>query len=726
MFALVAVLPVLGTASAASPVARVVSLLGDLKARVVAEGAAEQQMYDRYACWCEETTARKAAAIEEGKAAIEQLSKDILELNGANGVSGASIEKLQRDIAANKESMDQAEALRKKENTEYVRRKAELEDNVRNVQAAISTLAAGTTGFNPAMVETQSMSVAAGVRTALKLYESVAPKNDVSSVQAFVNDPASWVQIKGAPHLQKYTTQSTAIQGMLAEMKDTFERELESNKDEEELREEEYGNLTTTKTNERTLLKASLTAANTKEGDDTKDLADAKVERAETEAQLAADEKFFAEMKQGCKDRADQWAERAHTRTDELGQIAKAVTILEGGAETFETSDATFVQLSAPDWWTRGPKEWAFSALKKAAKHGRVRLALLATEVAQGSRGHFDAVIGEIDAMIKVVRDEERADIEKRDYCQSEESRGNSKAERLSYDMTELTSKIARIDNRLAERASEIAATQQALQDLNNTMAEAAAQRNASRIAWIEADHQDRNATFLIQDAIDTLGEFYAKEALVATNKTVVPKAKVVVKEEPSDSPPDMWTSGYDGRQSEGGGIVSILEMIKMDIQKEMKLAAANETKEQKEFDALRSDAWSSQLAMESKVRELQQATADLNAARAAASDLHLDKEGIHNATTDFLDDLGDECAFMNANFDERATQRKDELAGLENAKNILRGAGYDSSVDEPSASGISLPSKRAVVRPHKESVDEELADLDADEKSFTGFLQRR
>ena len=37
------------------------------------------------ACWCEETTARKATAIEDGKSQIEELSQLILELNAAQG-----------------------------------------------------------------------------------------------------------------------------------------------------------------------------------------------------------------------------------------------------------------------------------------------------------------------------------------------------------------------------------------------------------------------------------------------------------------------------------------------------------------------------------------------------------------------------------------------------------------------------------------------------------------
>jgi hypothetical protein len=35
-------------------------------------------VYDKFACWCEKTTASKAAAIEDAKVSIEDLSKSIL------------------------------------------------------------------------------------------------------------------------------------------------------------------------------------------------------------------------------------------------------------------------------------------------------------------------------------------------------------------------------------------------------------------------------------------------------------------------------------------------------------------------------------------------------------------------------------------------------------------------------------------------------------------------
>merc|ERR1711988_614861 len=41
-------------------VARVVNLVKELRAKIIADGKAEQKAYDKYACWCEATSARKA------------------------------------------------------------------------------------------------------------------------------------------------------------------------------------------------------------------------------------------------------------------------------------------------------------------------------------------------------------------------------------------------------------------------------------------------------------------------------------------------------------------------------------------------------------------------------------------------------------------------------------------------------------------------------------------
>merc|ERR1719262_2134745 len=101
------------------PVARVVVLIKNLQAEIEADGKAEQKTYDKMACWCEKTLARKAAAIDEAKEIIDKTQREIIELKGKLGELGASIKQLEKEIAENEEAQKEATEIREKENEDY-------------------------------------------------------------------------------------------------------------------------------------------------------------------------------------------------------------------------------------------------------------------------------------------------------------------------------------------------------------------------------------------------------------------------------------------------------------------------------------------------------------------------------------------------------------------------------------------------------------------------------
>merc|ERR550537_2117896 len=62
------------------PVTKVVKLIEELKLKIIQDGKIEQNMYNKYACWCETTSARKAKAIHKAMADIKMLGSKILEM----------------------------------------------------------------------------------------------------------------------------------------------------------------------------------------------------------------------------------------------------------------------------------------------------------------------------------------------------------------------------------------------------------------------------------------------------------------------------------------------------------------------------------------------------------------------------------------------------------------------------------------------------------------------
>ena len=57
----------------------------------------EQQLYDKYACWCDKTSARKAKAIEDAQDLLRSLGQQILQLRGKIATLTAEIAQLAQD-----------------------------------------------------------------------------------------------------------------------------------------------------------------------------------------------------------------------------------------------------------------------------------------------------------------------------------------------------------------------------------------------------------------------------------------------------------------------------------------------------------------------------------------------------------------------------------------------------------------------------------------------------
>merc|ERR1719313_2732099 len=281
-------------------------------------------------------------------------------------------------------SITKMEKMRKNENEEFLADKASLEQGIANLEKAIQVLSAGTSGFSSAMMETRMLTVAAGVRNAMKLYEKHntdvrSRSEDFAAVKSFLGTPSAWVEESASvysPHKGTYSTQSGAVQGILADMLDTFKRNRESAIEEETMKAAEYDNLRETKLKDLSLLKKTLTKKKMDQGDDTKALGDAKLNRADTQTQLDTDEEFFKTTQKSCKAKADEWSERSRLRAEELAGINEAVAILtsDDAAATF-TEAGTFLQTSA----SRDHREAAYRTLQETARvSGSPQVAALA------------------------------------------------------------------------------------------------------------------------------------------------------------------------------------------------------------------------------------------------------------------------------------------------------------------------------------------------------------
>jgi hypothetical protein len=185
-----------------SPVEKVVELIEELKAKIEADGANEQKIYDKYACWCETTTQRKADNIDEGKAIIGRTTTYILIRKGTIATLATEISELEAEIAKNNEAMKTLTSIREKENSDYQQEKSEMETALSSLHAAITVLNGAGTGGDDGTREgsrdamLQKLTVVAKVRSAILASPTALdlPAQKSALLKSFLEDPTSFLQ----------------------------------------------------------------------------------------------------------------------------------------------------------------------------------------------------------------------------------------------------------------------------------------------------------------------------------------------------------------------------------------------------------------------------------------------------------------------------------------------------------------------------------------------------
>jgi len=677
-----------GRGAKAASIDRVVGLIEELRERIKLDGKAEQESYDKFACWCEDTLGRKAKDISSSKDQIEELGALIIKLKAEIASHAAEIVQSKKDLAANVEAQREASEIRDKDHAAYQADKTESEQCVGALEAAVKVLsgAGAKRGFLETMQEAQLLSVVAGVKTVFmrpSVTRAVAAQ-DLDMVKRFVERPEEFMGGRSAMSAAQlsnnpfgdYAPQSTQIQGILKGMYDTFLGDLEKSNADEAEAQKSHEELMATKKQELETLQATLESQEMDEATKNKALADSQALLDDTKTKLEADEKLFEDVKAGCKLKAEEWSERTHLRTMELQGVAEAIRILtsEDSRDTFQNAVTTLVQVSSKRSLGSTSAELAIRSAKLASlarQYHNIGLAQIAVQLKIG--GHFDKVIAAIDKMMEVLRVEEQDDIAHRDRCQNAEGKNANDMEDLGQAVNKAEKSITRSKDHAGQLLIDIDTLKNDISATELQMQELLDLRNQDVADFRQAVKDDTDAIALLEQAIAALTRFYSKnnEELSLVSKKQAPEYTV----DQDKAPETTWYgSKYGGRKKETTGIVAIVEMIKEDLQKEIKEAKADDATSQAQYEKERGALQETldadlalKLAKEKELNEVEGKIADTEEHRDAKS-ADLAAEGQLKSSL-----LGD-CSWVKTHFESRRQKRKAEMDGLVEAKSYLAG----------------------------------------------------
>merc|ERR1719362_2632470 len=678
--------------NAANPIRRVVTLLAKMQSSVAAEGEKEKKLFEEFMCYCKTGTDDLEASIDAAESKIPQVESALKEATAAQTQLKKEIEQHKANVADAKKTIATATALREKEAAAFATESSDLKTNVAALGKATAAIEAGTAGSflqnSAAMSSLQKMTVDADMTSA-----------DRDMLTAFLSQG------------QGYAPQSGQIVGILKQMKDTMEKNLAEAIAAEEEAIKTYDALMAAKKKEVDANTAALESKLERVGQTGLDIVEMKEDLDDTKKALIEDKKFLAELLKGCSTKQAEWDERCKVRADELLALGDTIKILndDDALDLFKKTlpSPSFLQTQTS---SLAMKKRALAVLQLAqARSKRPELDFIALALRERNHGPFDKVIGMIDEMVGILGEEQKADDDKKAYCEAELDKTEDEKKALERKVDDLGSALEDTKGMIQTLTEEIAALVEGIKNLDKSVVEATENRKAENAAYKELMAADTAAEKLLAMAGNRLAKFYTpklyvappKQELSAEQRIAVNMGSETAPTEPPmlaqirqhdagsvapPPPPETW-GAYKKKGEEHGGVVAMLNMLKVDLAKEMQSATVDEEDAQAEYEKMMADSAEKRRVDSESLADKESAKADLEskALKLKEEETATMKEVLTKADT--LKTLHLECDWLVGNYEVRKEARAGEIDALKKAKAVLSGADY--SFIQTSASNL-------------------------------------
>jgi len=691
------------TEAKTSPVTKIVNMLKDMTTQLMKEQDQDNEMMETMNCWCETYDKEKTAAIKAAEDSIASLKTTSEEQGAAAAKFSEEITSLEAILKKSTESLASATEQRKKALAEFNEEEKDLLASITSVGDAIiqlekhhsaSLLQAGGSAskdtHNVAMMlqaqlrkhdkilhqvisPHQRKVIAALLHTGSSLVQS--PEDYFKAVESVgIRLPKSMakfmpnkqlMQLDEVPGGKYYQSASGEIFGILKQMKESFEENLNSAQVQETADNKAFDDLKTAKTAEIAATESSLGAKEEALGDASFKKAKADQDAEDTQNILEADTKYLMELKKVCATADADFEARRKTRIMETTAVTKALEFLQSDDaqdlfhKTF--SAASFIQKSQTSKRAIG----AADLLKKAAKKfANPKLSALAVKVRLDA---FTKAKEQIQIMIDELKKEQADEVAKKDMCIAEINSNEAQTEAATRDKDEAVEKVDSLEATIDTLTKEIAELKIQVADGQTAMKRAGEDREIENKDFQLTIADQRATQKVLTAALEILKGFYDKAALMATK----------TKQEPyvAGPPPPTAFKAYEKQGS--GGVTGAIQSV-IDDAKAMEADAIRaEADAQQGYENFSKDTND---AVDEMIRSINTKTVF----KAQCESDKVETEQSRDTSISTLEELANEntalhadCDYTLKNFDLRQSARSQEIEALKQALVFLSGGSF-------------------------------------------------
>eukprot|EP00448_Togula_jolla_P004391 CAMPEP_0170612278 /NCGR_PEP_ID=MMETSP0224-20130122/23639_1 /TAXON_ID=285029 /ORGANISM="Togula jolla, Strain CCCM 725" /LENGTH=689 /DNA_ID=CAMNT_0010937773 /DNA_START=66 /DNA_END=2135 /DNA_ORIENTATION=- len=650
-------------ANGANPIRKVVTMLETMQKKVAAEGEKEKELYEKFACYCKTNGQTLKEGLAASQTKIPAVASEIEEAVSQKAQLEEALKQHKSDRSDAKAAIEQANALREKEATAYAKEKATYDSNIEALTKAITAISKGMAG---GFLQTGTAQI---VRKLVMSQELNDP--DRQELLAFLS----------GTHGSEYAPKSGEITGILQQIKDDMMKSLADSSEAEASAVAAHGEMIAAKKKEVLALTQSIEEKSQRVGELGVAVVTMKHDLSDEEQSVMDDTKFLADLEGNCESKAKDWQERSKTRSEELVALAETIKVLNSDdalelfKKTLPGGAASLVQVRGSAAVVR---QRAAAVLRRArqlqeisASRPDLDFILLAV---QGKKVGLEKVMKMIDDLVENLKKEQIEDDSKKEYCGQQLDEADDKKKDLERVVSDHEAAITQAEEGVSTLKDEVKAVEVAIKALDKSVAESTSQRKQEHEDFTELMSSNSAAKDVLHFAINRLNKFYNPKL----HQPELIEARVAAHQQRDAPPPPPETFGaYQSKGEASAGVITMLNMLIKDLDKEMTEAETSEENSQKDYEALMKDAAATR-AGHSK------ALTDKKAALAAAQTMlqeHSEGKASTNkelaAHLEFIQSLHSECDWLLKYFEPRKEARASEIDSLKNAKAILSGSDF-------------------------------------------------
>mmetsp|Transcript_62071 Transcript_62071/g.113957 ORF Transcript_62071/g.113957 Transcript_62071/m.113957 type:complete len:704 (-) Transcript_62071:54-2165(-) len=652
----------------ANPIRRIVTMLQSMQKKVVAEGEAEEKLYDKFMCYCKNGEADLDKSIALAKEKIPEVKSKIDAATAQLAQTKATLKDSQASKIDAQDTMAKATALREKEAATYSKESSDYKTNIKALAEASTLISKGMAG---AFLQTRS---AAAIR---KLAIDGPNMNDVDrqTLLAFLSDKQG----------SQYVPKSGEIVGILDQLKDEMSASLEDIMAAEKSAIATYDGVIAAKTKEIAALQELIERSQTSVGDLGMEIEMMKNDLSDTDAALLDDIKFLEGMTENCATKKSEWAEIVKMRAQEQVALAETIKVLndDDALELFKKTlpSASLLQTEVSSKAVRA-KALAVLARAKGSSNPDV-LSLNFVELALKGKGGFEKVIKLIDDMVALLSKEQSDDDTEKAFCLKQFDSVEDDMKVTKQKISDLEVKMDDTSESIEALKAEIATLVEGVAALDASVAEATEQRKEEHAAYLELMSGDAAAKELIAWAKNRLNKFYNPSVYQAPPKRELAAAFVQVaahrqtRHEAAPAPPPETFKAYSKMSGASSGVIKMLDTIIGELNKEMQTAGVDEESAQKQYEATMTEAGDKRAQDSALIAEKTGAKAEYETELGSAKGDKTSATQELTALVKYEANMHSQCDWLLKYFDVRKEARTGEVESLEKAKAILSGADY-------------------------------------------------